>query len=142
MSYNFLMMKPKAEIRSQDDLSEETLLKQEPDEIVAGLSAMFPELTWSRHSDGGWFGSLQVEDTWYEFWIGATPDHCWSIRTSHLTRRRSLIQPICATLGLIAFDGQAMVIIGPDGARPANGDPAQSSRRRSVLRKSFRPAFL
>ncbi len=119
MSYDFLMMKPKAEIRSQHDLGEETLLKQESTELVAALSAMFPELAWSQRGDGGWFGSLQGEDTWYEFSIEPTPDYTWSIFTSHKTHRRSLIQPICKALGLIAFDGQAMVIIGPDGARPA-----------------------
>ena len=124
MSYDFLMMRPKAEIRTSHDLGEDTLLKQEPAELVGALSAAFPELTWSREKDGGWFGSLQGEDTWYEFRIDAAPDYCWSICTSHLTRRRSLIQPICAALGLIAFDGQAGLIIGPDGARQANGDPA------------------
>jgi hypothetical protein len=125
MSYDFLMMKPKVEIRSQDDLSEETLFEQEPTVLVAALSAMFPELDWSpRGGDGGWSGRLDGDDTWYEFLIAATPDYVWSIRTSHLTRRRGLIQPICAALGLIAFDGQAMVIIGPDGARPADGGPA------------------
>ena len=124
MSYDFLMMKPKVEIRSQDDLSEETLLKQEPDEIVAGLSAMFPEVTWSRERGGGWSGRLDGDDTWYEFLIDATPDYAWSIRTSHLTRRRGLIQPICAALGLIAFDGQATVLIDAGGTRPATPDPA------------------
>jgi hypothetical protein len=119
MSYDFLMMKPKVEIRSSADLGEDTLLKPEPADLVAALSAMFPELTWTRSRQGDWFGSLDGEDTWYEFLINAAPDHCWSVRTSHLTRRRSLIQPICKALGLIAFDGQALVIIDADGERPA-----------------------
>ena len=83
MSYDFLMMNPKVEIRSQHDLSEETLFKQEPEETVTGLSAMFPELTWSPRSGGGWSGHLDADDTWYEFLIDATPDYTWSIRTSH-----------------------------------------------------------
>jgi hypothetical protein len=119
MSYDFLMMKPKVEIRSSEEIGEETLLKPEPADLVAALSAMFLELSWSRSSKGDWFSSLDGEDTWYEFLIDATPDYCWSIRTSHLTRRRSLIQPICKALGLIAFDGQAGLIIGSDGERPA-----------------------
>jgi hypothetical protein len=123
MSYDFLMMKPKVEIRSPNDLSEETLLKQQPEEIIAGLSALFPELTWSP-SGGGWSGYLDGDDTWYEFLIDAKPDYAWSVRTSHLTRRRSLIQPICAALGLIAFDGQAVVIIDADGTRPPDPRPA------------------
>ena len=123
MSYDFLMMKPKVEFRSQNDLNEETLFKQEPEEIVTGLSAIFPEVVWSS-TGGGWSGHLDGNDTWYEFLIDATPDYAWSIRTSHLTRRRSLIQPICAALGLIAFDGQAGIIIGPDGPRPADSGPA------------------
>ena len=119
MSYDFIMMRPKTEIRSSDDLGEETLFKQEPEEVVAALSVLIPDLTWSRERDGGWSAMLHDEDTWYEFSIYPTPDYCWWIRTSHLTDTRKLVPPICETLGLIAFDGQAMVIIGPDGTRPA-----------------------
>lgn len=122
MSYDFIMMRPKTEIRSSADLGEETLLKQDPADLVAALSALFPDLTWSRERDGGWSSLLEGEDTWYEFSIYPMPDYCWWIRTSHLTNTRKLVPRICETLGLIAFDGQAGIIIGTDGQpRPAGG---------------------
>jgi hypothetical protein len=80
---------------------------------------MFPGLAWSRTDDGGWFGSLSGEDAWYEFRVGPEPDYAWSIDTSHRTRTRKLIAPICKALGVIAFDGQAGLLIGLDGERPA-----------------------
>lgn len=119
MSYDFYLMKPKAEIRSQQDLGEENLLKQDQTAIVNALTELFPTLLWSRSDDGGRFGALDGEDTWYEFRIGPVPDHVWVIHTSHKTRTRILIPFLCKALGLIAFDGQAMSIIGPEGERPA-----------------------
>lgn len=117
MSYDFLMMKPKAdivaEIETMEDLGEHTLLRQDPSALVEALSSLFPTLAWRGETDGGWFGSLQGEDTWYEFRIGAEPDYAWSICTSHLTSSRKVVPIICDTLGLLAFDGQANVLIWP-----------------------------
>ena len=114
MSYDFYMMKPRLAIRSPDDLSEETLLEQEPSALVASLSALFPELAWRRETEGGWFGSLDGEDTRYEFRIDARPSLMWSIHTSHRTRTRNLIPLICNALGVLAFDGQACSLIQPE----------------------------
>jgi hypothetical protein len=116
MSYDFMMMKPKvgmADIERMEDLGEHTLLRQEPAAVVAALSSLFPELAWREESDGGWFGSLQGDDTWYEFRIAAEPDYAWSVCTSHLTNTRKLVGVICDTLGLLAFDGQVNVLIWP-----------------------------
>ena len=119
MSYDFMMMKPKVEIRSPNDIDENTLLEQDPDAVIAALSAMLPGLAWRRESDGRWFASHDGEDTWCEFNISSTPDLVWHIRMSHRTRERSLIASICKALGLIAFDGQAMAIVSADGERSA-----------------------
>ncbi len=114
-----MMMKPKAdvmaEIESLEDLGEHTLLRQDPTLLVAALSSLFPELGWNKESDGGWFGSLQGDDTWYEFRIGAEPDYSWSVCTSRRTNTRALVPIICDTLGLLAFDGQANLLIWPAG---------------------------
>jgi hypothetical protein len=79
------------------------------------LSSLFPQLSWDKQTDGGWFGSLPGDDTWYEFKIGTEPDYIWSVCTSHRTNTRSLVPIICDTLGLLAFDGQANLLIWPAG---------------------------
>jgi hypothetical protein len=119
MSYDFMMMKPKAdvmaEIESLEDLGEHTLLRQDPAALVEALSALFPELSWSKENDGAWFGWLDGDDTRYEFRIGPEPDYSWSIFTSRRTNTRRLVPIICDRLGLLAFDGQANLLIWPAG---------------------------
>jgi hypothetical protein len=119
MSYDFTIMKPKAgiaaEIESLEDLGERTLLRQEPAALVAALSSLFPQLAWRSEADGGWFGALEGDDTWYEFRIGAEGDYSWSVCTSHLASQRSVVPAICDELGLLAFDGQLNVLIWPAG---------------------------
>jgi hypothetical protein len=117
MSYDFIMMKPKAEvmeIETMDDFGEHTLLRQEPSDLVEALSSLFPELAWEKQGDG-WFGSLDADDTWYEFTIGAGPDYAWSLCTSHRTNTRRLVSIICDRLGILAFDPQANLLIWPAG---------------------------
>ena len=117
MSYDFIMMKPRAEvmeIETMDDLGEHTLLPQEPAGLVEALSSMFPELAWEKQGDG-WFGSLEGGDSWYEFRIGAEADYAWSVCTSDGAKSRNLVPIICDRLGLLAFDGQANVLIWPAG---------------------------
>ena len=117
MSYDFIMMKPRAEvmeIETMDDLGEHTLLPQEPAGLVEALSSMFPELAWEKQRDG-WFGSLEGGDSWYEFRIGAEADYAWSVCTSDGAKSRDLVPIICDRLGLLAFDGHANVLIWPAG---------------------------
>lgn len=117
MSYDFIMMKPRAEvmeIETMDDFGEHTLLPQEPAGLVEALSSMFPELAWETQG-AGWFGSLEGGDTWYEFRIGAEADYAWSVCTSDGAKSRSLVPIICDRLGLLAFDSQANVLIWPAG---------------------------
>jgi len=117
MNYDFIMMKPRAEvmeIETMDDLGEHTLVRQEPAGLVEALSSMFPELVWKKQGDG-WFGSLEGGDTWYEFRIGAEADYAWSVCTSDGAKSRNLVPIICDRLGLLAFDGQANVLIWPAG---------------------------
>jgi hypothetical protein len=117
MSYDFMMMKPKperaSEIESLEDLGEHTLLRQDPAALVAALSSLFPDIAWCREDGGGWFGSLKGDDSWYEFRIEAAADYSWSISASHRAGPRNLVPVICDTLGLLAFDGQANLLIWP-----------------------------
>jgi len=113
-----MMMKPRAEvmeIETMDDLGEHTLLRQDPAALVAELSSLFPDLAWNREADGCWFGWLEGDDGRYEFRIGAEPDYSWSVYTSRRARTRALVPIICDRLGLLAFDGQANVLIWPAG---------------------------
>ncbi len=121
MSYDFIMMQPRAEvvdIETMDDLGEHTLLRQEPAGLVEALSSMFPELAWEREADGGWLGALEGGDTGYEFRIGAEADYAWSVCTSDGARSRRLVPIICDRLGLLAFDGHSNVLIWPAGQSP------------------------
>jgi hypothetical protein len=117
MSYDFMMMRPKpgheSEIESLEDLGEHTLQRQDPVALVEALSSLFPEIAWRKEEGGGWFGALKGDDSWYEFRIEAATDFSWSIRTSHRAGSRNLVPVICDTLGLLAFDGQANVLIWP-----------------------------
>ena len=112
-----MMMKPRpevtVEIESLEDLGERTLLRQDPAALVEALSSLFPELAWRQEDNGGWFGSLEGEDSWYEFRIDAEADYMWSICTSHRAGTRNLVPIICDTLGVLAFDGQANLLIWP-----------------------------
>src|SRR5262249_54447738 len=119
MSYKFLMMKPAVEMRSGSDFNEKTILQQDPAVVVSALSKLFPNLSGRQESEGRWFGSLEGEDTPYEFRVGAEPERAWSIHTSQQSQTPRLIRPVCEALGLVAFDGQASMIIGPKGEWPA-----------------------
>src|SRR5689334_20454242 len=93
VSYDFTMMKPRPEvtieIESLEDLGERTLLRQDPAELVEALSSLFPQMTWRKEDDGGWFGSLQGEDSWYEFRIEALLDFSWSVSSGSTGRPTS-----------------------------------------------------
>jgi hypothetical protein len=112
-----MMMKPwpgrESEIESLEDLGEHTLLRQEPAALVEELSSLFPEIAWRTEEGGGWFGALKRDDAWYEFRIEAEADTSWSIRTSHRAGRHNLVPAICDTLGLLAFDNEANLLIWP-----------------------------
>ena len=112
-----MMMKPRpgreSEIESLEDFGGHTLLRQDPATLVEALSSMFPEIAWRREDNRGWFGSLQNDDSWHEFRIEEAADYAWSICTSHRAGALNLVPIICDTLGLLAFDGQANLLIWP-----------------------------
>ncbi|TFZ08367.1 hypothetical protein [Ramlibacter humi] len=125
MSYDFLVFKPTVEVRSMADLSEEAMAPQQAAEVMAALSRLYPLLQWRDTSVPGappHFGA-QYEDgeTWYEFSVESPSSLAWSIRTSHRATQRAVVAQICRTLGCLAFDGQAMTMIGPDGKTFATG---------------------
>jgi len=97
MSNVCFVMKLKVEIRSAKDLGEDALLRQISSALVEALSALFAELLW-QETDDGWFGSLDGDDTRYEFRIDAEPDYAWSVHTSHRRRTQRLIPVICNAL--------------------------------------------
>jgi hypothetical protein len=117
MSYDFMMMRPRvgreSEIESLEDLGEHTLQRQDPAALVEALSSLFPQIEWRKEDSGGWFGSLKGGDSWYEFRIEAAADYAWSICTSHRAGTRNLVPVVCDRLGLLAFDGQANLLIWP-----------------------------
>lgn len=111
-----MMMKPRpgreSEIESLEDLGAHTLVQQDPAALVEALSSLFPDIAW-RKDDSGWSGSLGSDDSWYQFRIEAAADYSWSISTSHRSGTRNLVPVICDRLGLLAFDGQANLLIWP-----------------------------
>src|SRR5262249_21384984 len=101
------------EIESLEDLGEHTLLRQDPAALVEALSSLFPQIAWRRDEGGGWSGSLKRDDAWYEFRIEEAADVSWSSRTSHRSGPRNVVPVICVGLGLLAYDGQANLLIWP-----------------------------
>ena len=112
-----MMMRPKpgreSEIEALEDFGEHTLLRQDPAALVEALSSLFPDIAWRREDGGGWFGALTGDDSWCEFRIEEAADTSWSIRTSHRAGSRNLVPVICDTLGLLAFDSEANLLIWP-----------------------------
>jgi len=120
MSYDFLMLKTSVPIDSQHDLSEDIVLVQAPEKVMAELSRLLPGLSWGK-CFGGFFWEALTEDEegQYELHVPLEPSQSWSIRTSHRRGRRDLVARICKSLGVVAFDGQAMLLIDERGERPA-----------------------
>jgi hypothetical protein len=115
VSYDFMMFKVTGAVRSPNDLAEETTeIIGIGAEIQAQLSRLCPATVWTHSSEFRSIEGMLLDgpDTWYEFRLREDADKMFSIRTSHLTRDRTLIPEICRELGLIAFDGQAGKLIG------------------------------
>jgi hypothetical protein len=108
MSYDFMMFKPVGEVKSPNDLSEETTAVIGSDaEIREALSRLYPEIDWQDDQ----FGSLNAPDGWYEFRLYDPNGKSFAICTSHRAVERPLISEICRALGLVAFDGQLVKLI-------------------------------
>ena len=114
VSYDFMMFKVTGAVRSPNDLAEETTeIIGTGAEIQARLSRVYPAIVWTHDPKSGSIdGMLDGPDTWYEFMLKEDADKMFFIRTSHLTRERSLIPEICRELGLVAFDGHVDTLIG------------------------------
>lgn len=115
MSYDFIMMRPRAKIRAAADLDESALAMQAPEDILSALSQWLAEIVWRQDADGGRFGSLIYDGDRYEFRLPPEPDLIWQIHTSYRAGSRSLIDEICRRMELIAFDGQQNTLIGASG---------------------------
>jgi hypothetical protein len=103
-----MMFKPVGEVKSPNDLSEETTAVIGSDEEIRhALSRLYPEIDWQD----GQFGSLNASDKWYEFRLYDPKGKSFAICTSHGAGERLLVPEICRALGLVAFDGQLSQLI-------------------------------
>ncbi len=119
MSYDFTMFKPRGTINSMAEIEPANLRLQDGDAIKTKLTALFPAIEWEDKGDRGWLGRLEADGTWYEFRIPAGDDECWNVATSEGNEEAELIVNICASLQLLAFDGQALTLIDANGRRSA-----------------------
>jgi hypothetical protein len=111
MSYDFMVMKPRAPVRSAQDLNERSLVEQPASEVKAALSKLLPGLAWSQQpGNGAWSARVEDEGQWYEFLVGATPE-AWAIFTSLRPGEHPLVARICKALGVVAMDCQTMAVI-------------------------------
>lgn len=114
-----MMFKPRRTINAMSEIEPANLCLQGGDGVRAELTGLFPGIEWEYKGDRGWLGRLTADGTWYEFRVPAGEDECWTIATSHDNDEPELISKICAAMRLLAFDGQALVLIDPGGRRPA-----------------------
>jgi hypothetical protein len=119
MSYDFLMFKPKVVVNSPADLSDSTVDVQLPEVVMSTLAKLFPTLQWKK-AGRAWWAKVEDDDGHYEFQVSTDPAQAWSIHASFGSSKRDAISLICETLGLVAFDGEAMTLIDERGERPAN----------------------
>jgi hypothetical protein len=126
-----MFFKPIGEVRSPDDLADETTsIIGSGGEIKEQLSRLFPAIEWrDDHEHRSIRGSVDGPDTWYEFRLTEEPDKSFTVHTSHLARERRLIAEICRELGLVAFDGQACALIGVGSAGGVDCAEAKPIRR-------------
>jgi len=117
MGYGFLMFKVKDSVKQHQDLSEETTeVIGTIEQIQRLLTQLFPETKWHQSPDtSAVHGYLLGPDTRYEFNLFDEKGKCFGVKTSHRTDSRVLIPEICAKLGLVAFDGQACVLVRGTG---------------------------
>lgn len=114
MSYGFMLFKVTGEVRSPDDVSEETTALLDPGAVIRRqLSTLYPRIDWhAAAAERMIFGSLDGEDGWYEFVLYEDPNKSFSINTSLSAVTRWLVPDICEALGLVALDMQAYSLIG------------------------------
>jgi hypothetical protein len=115
MSYDYMMLKPVGVLRTPDEIGPDRVDSQDPGQVVAELDRLFAAIAWSREADGGWFGTVTVDGDRFEFRVSGAVTVAWSVFTSHRADRRRIattVGRICTALGVVAFDGQAMVLIG------------------------------
>lgn len=114
MSYDFMMFRVTGNVRTPDDLAEETTKLHAPgSELQVQLSRLYPTIEWHRSEPQRvMFGNLDGVDGWYEFMLYEDPNKTFSIKTSDGADTRWLIPEICEALGVVAFDGQAYALIG------------------------------
>lgn len=119
MSYDFMMFKPRRAINAMSEIEPKNLSLQSGDGVKAKLTSLFPTIEWEHKGDRGWLGQLTADGSWYEFRVHAGDDECWTIATSESNHQPELVPRICASLQLLAFDGQALELIDAKGRRPA-----------------------
>jgi hypothetical protein len=119
MSYDFMMLSPRGDLRSMADIVPSNLEPQNGAAIKAELSTLFPAIAWEDKGDRGWLGRLTVDGEPYEFRVQAGDDECWNINTPEENWDTPLIAKICKALLVVAFDGQALELIDGQGRKSA-----------------------
>jgi len=114
MSYDYMFFRLRKPISSHRDLSEETLgIMGSGDEIKAALSTLFPDMEWSsRTDDGAIWGTLPAMPGRCEFLLDKEPSFGFSLLGSYRADYRAMVEKICDAMGVIAFDGQQLELIG------------------------------
>lgn len=120
MSYDFMMFKLRMSITSHSELSKLTTQAiGTGSEIRHALSIIFPETKWHLTGVTCW-GQYDRTDTWYEFQFEDEVCISIAVHTSHHARTRDAIRKICEAMGLVAFDGQKLELIGQTSERRGN----------------------
>lgn len=120
MSYDFTFLKIVGKARRVDELTEEM---NRPlgslADIKQGLTQLIPGIVWEQTGGDAWWGSVDGEDTWYEFLLrdspvpglSDTPIVGLSVRTSHRAPSRKLIAEVCRFFDFVAVDGQKLELV-------------------------------
>jgi len=112
MSYDYMFFRLRKPISSHRDLSEETVqLIASGNEIRTALSALFPDIEWDESQNHLW-GHLRSTPGRCEFLVYMEPSSNFSLLTSYHADYRAMVEKICNSMGLIAFDGQQLELIG------------------------------
>jgi len=107
MSYDYMFFRLKPDARTTEDFNEQNI---EPigtlDEIKSRLTEAFPKAKW--WGDTGWLDP-DVPMGCFDLADDAVPPRCFSLSRIDVDE----VKLVCRALGVVAFDGQQMLLIWP-----------------------------